>query len=81
MGDAEKSVTRQRTVDKLSLLCALQKNHQGLMMQADGVIDLINVVKGTHVANLPAVLPVLGLVIEAASNSPSRAAEEMKYSK
>ena len=48
------------------------------MISADGVKDLINIVEGTGVSDLPAVLLILGLITEAVCGTPSRAAQESR---
>ena len=60
-GELKDGSAKQGTVHKQILLCALQKIHQGLMIQ-DGVQDLIDAVEGTCIPNLPAVLPILRFV-------------------
>ena len=68
-------MAKQGTIDKMHLLHALQKIHQGMMAQADGVKDLLSIVEGTDACELPALL-----VTGVASDSHSRAAEGMKDS-
>ena len=55
-GDAEEWSSRQRIIESL---CILQNIHQGLLMEDNGIKDLINIVEGMDITGLPAVLPVL----------------------
>ena len=72
--------SKKGIVDKLSVPCTLQKIYQGLMMQADGVKELIYIVEGTDISYLPVMVPFLQLVTWAFSRLPGRSASEMKDS-
>ena len=74
-------MARQGTTDKLDLLHALQKIDQDLIMQADGVKDLISMVEGMDISDVPAVLSIHMIVTRAASGTAGRTAEGMKDSK
>ena len=66
VGEVEEGLAKQGTVDKHGFSYDLWKIHQGLMMSADWVKDLISVVRG-WMSDLPAVLLILRLVTGAAS--------------